>query len=160
MKLFQKSENMAHIHEQIDFVVNVFITYNNKVLLIHHRKLDLWLPVGGHMEVNETPDDALIREIKEEVGIDAQILNVSKIPLDGNIKRNLAIPIYSNVHNVGDHDHCCFFYVCKSSSNKVVSNDEIKNYRWFSKEELNEKIIPKDVRSIALLCFEFMEKKK
>ena len=61
---------MAHIHTepgQIDFVVNVYVVYKNKVLLRFHEKYFLWLSVGGHVELNETPEVAAVREVKEEV---------------------------------------------------------------------------------------------
>ena len=51
-----------------DLVVGGYIFHNNKLLLIHHNKLDLWLPVGGHIDPNEIPDDAIKREAQEEVG--------------------------------------------------------------------------------------------
>ena len=35
---------MAHIHEKIDFTVAIFVVHEEKILLIHHRKLDKWLP--------------------------------------------------------------------------------------------------------------------
>ena len=38
---------MAHIHEKIDFTVAIFVVHEEKILLIHHRKLDKWLPLGG-----------------------------------------------------------------------------------------------------------------
>lgn len=47
-----------------DLVIGAFLIHNNKVLLIHHKKLNLWLPPGGHIEKNETPDDAVKREFK------------------------------------------------------------------------------------------------
>jgi len=140
-------------------VVAGYIIYDNKVLLIHHKKLDLWLPVGGHIEENEVPDDALIREIKEETGLDIEILNQSNLPMEGNIKRSLAIPFYVNVHNVGDHDHCCLFYLCKPKNPEQLKiNKELKDARWFTKEELNQSHIPVDVRNIALRAFEMFEK--
>lgn len=40
-----------------------------RVLLIRHKKLGLWLPVGGEMEPNETPLEAAQRELKEETGL-------------------------------------------------------------------------------------------
>jgi 8-oxo-dGTP pyrophosphatase MutT (NUDIX family) len=38
-------------------------------LLIHHPTLDMWLPVGGHIEPGETPFEAAGRELREEAGI-------------------------------------------------------------------------------------------
>jgi 8-oxo-dGTP diphosphatase len=141
-----------------DLTVGGYIFCKDKVLLIHHRKLDLWLPVGGHIEENETPDQALLREIKEEVGIDVEILNQSDIPIEGNTKCNLATPFYVNVHPVKDHDHCCFFYVCKAiNPEKLQINNELKNFDWFTREDLNKKHVPVDVKNQCIKAFEFMK---
>ena len=55
---------MAHIHEKIDFVSTAFIVHKDKVLLGHHRILNLWLPIGGHIELDEDPITALYPQIK------------------------------------------------------------------------------------------------
>ena len=65
---------MAHIHELIDFVANAFVVYDNKVLLINHKKMKRWLSIGGHIELNENPEEGLFREIKEECGLDVEII--------------------------------------------------------------------------------------
>jgi len=142
-----------------DLVVAGYVTHHDKVLLIHHKKLDLWLPLGGHIEENETPDQALLREIKEEVGIDVEILNRSKLPLEGNIRYNLATPFYVNVHSVGDHDHCCLFYVCKAiNPEQLKINKELKNFDWFSRNDLYKEHVPVDVRTQSLCALELSDK--
>ncbi|MBI4143377.1 NUDIX hydrolase, partial [Candidatus Woesearchaeota archaeon] len=131
---------------RIDFVVAGYIFDKGKVLLIKHKKLGLWLPVGGHINENETPDDALLREVKEETSLDVKILGRNGISSAGNVKKNLAVPFHANVHSVGDHDHCCFFYLCKSlNSKKLKINNELDDFKWFSKKELKSKEIPADV---------------
>ena len=65
---------MPHIHEKIDFTVAIFVVHDGKVLLIHHRKLDKWLPLGGHIELDEDPEQAALREAKEESGLDVELL--------------------------------------------------------------------------------------
>ena len=145
------------MHTQL--TVAGYIIADDKVLLVHHRKLDLWLPPGGHIEQNETPDDALIREIKEETGLDVEILNQSNLPKEGNIKRSCAIPIAANVHNVGDHDHYCLFYLCTPKNKAALNiNKELKDAQWFSQEDLDKPHVPKDVRNIGLKAFEIYEK--
>lgn len=137
-----------------DLVVTGFVFSDNKVLLIHHNKLDLWLPIGGHIEENETFDIALKREIKEETNLDIEILNTPPISLEGNIKMNLATPFYVNVHSVGDHDHCSLFYVCRAlNPGELKINKELKAHAWFSKENLNQEHVPVDVKNIALEAF-------
>ena len=44
MVKIKKYKFMAHIHEKIDFTVAIFVVHEEKILLIHHRKLDKWLP--------------------------------------------------------------------------------------------------------------------
>ena len=44
---------MPHIHDKIDFTVEVFVVYKNKVLLRKHDKYKLWLSVGGHIELED-----------------------------------------------------------------------------------------------------------
>ena len=145
---------------KIDLVVAGYIYDKNKVLLIHHRKLDMWLPVGGHINENETPDDALLREIKEEVGLEVEIINNNKFSMEGGAKKNLAIPFNINLHSAGDHDHCCFFYVCKAiNAGKLkINKNELKDYSWFSKEDLSKDHVPADVREMAMGGFEIIEK--
>lgn len=46
---------MPHIHEKIDFTVEVFIVYNNKVLLRKHDKYGIWLSVDGPMIMTNVP---------------------------------------------------------------------------------------------------------
>ena len=60
---------MPHIHEKIDFTVSLFIVEGERVLLVHHKKLNCWLPIGGHIELEEDPEQAAYREAKEECGL-------------------------------------------------------------------------------------------
>ena len=140
---------------ETQIVVAGYIIHDNKILLIHHRKLDLWLPPGGHIEKDEIPDDALIREIKEEVGLDIELIQQSNLPMKGNIKQSLAVPFAVNVHPVGDHDHCCLFYLCKPKNPEQLKiNKESKDFGWFSKEDLDKPHVPKDVKHLGLKAFE------
>lgn len=66
---------MAHLKpDGTDLVCAAFIVHpkESKVLLVHHKTLDLWLGPGGHIEldtVDASPDAALIREVLEETGL-------------------------------------------------------------------------------------------
>lgn len=41
-----------------------------KIYLGHHIKADDWIPPGGHIEIGESPSDAAIREMKEELNVE------------------------------------------------------------------------------------------
>jgi 8-oxo-dGTP pyrophosphatase MutT (NUDIX family) len=50
-----------------------FLPYDQDKQMIYlgfHKKADDWIPPGGHIESGETPSDAAIREMKEELGVD------------------------------------------------------------------------------------------
>ena len=65
-----------------DFTVAVFVVYAGKVLLHHHAKLGRWLPPGGHIEPDELPDDAAVREVLEETGVVATLVGDRVLDVD------------------------------------------------------------------------------
>ncbi len=144
---------MPHIHEKIDFTVEVFIIYKNKVLLRMHDKHNIWLSVGGHIELDEDPIQAAIREVKEEVGLDIFIPPSKQIPEDENYK-GLTTPKFLGIHNVGDtHKHIVFVYFATSKTDKIV--DSINEHErsktcWVTKEELEKMDLVPNVRFYAL----------
>ncbi len=46
----------------------------NKILLVDHKKAELWLPPGGHVEVDEHPMETVKREAKEELQLEAKFV--------------------------------------------------------------------------------------
>ena len=56
------------------FTVAVFVVWEGNVLLHFHRKLSMWLPPGGHIEQGELPDDAAVREVLEETGLEVELV--------------------------------------------------------------------------------------
>ena len=159
MKLEVRSENK---NMKLDLVATVYIFFDDKVLLIHHKKLNTWLPLGGHIEEDETPDDTVKREVKEEVNLDIEILNQSQISKEGNVVKKLALPFDVDVHNVGNHNHCSFFYIAEAiNPNDLKINNELKNFRWFNKKDLlDENIVPINIKNQAEKAFEIYNKLK
>jgi len=135
---------MPHIHNQIDFTVEVFIVYKNKVLLRKHDKYKKWLSVGGHIELNEDPNEAAVREVKEEVGLD--------IKLDESLRRfrkkdetkELIPPYFLNRNRISNtHEHITFVYFASSKTDKItetIENEKSEDCKWFTLEELEDNI--------------------
>lgn|SRR3989344_1077416 len=147
---------MAHIHEKIDFTVNAFLVYNNTILMVSHKELGIWLPVGGHIELDEDPEEALRREVKEESGIsDFEIVDVNKsrVNLQSDWFRSLPSPLFLDIHKITEsHRHVGLNYVCRALSNKVVLNKkESKDIRWFTLSDLDDAQyeMPENIRYYA-----------
>ncbi len=101
---------MAHIHEKIDFTVAVFVVHDGKILLIHHRKLNKWLPLGGHIELDEDPERAALREAKEESGLEVELLG-ERPPTTSPGTRALIAPRFLDIHRINDtHEHIGLIY--------------------------------------------------
>jgi len=65
---------MPHIHDLIDYTAEIFIVYQHKVLIRLHDKYNLWTCPGGHVELDENPNEAAVREAKEETGLDVVLI--------------------------------------------------------------------------------------
>ena len=101
---------MAHIHEKIDFTVAIFVVHDGKILLIHHRQLDQWLPLGGHIELDEDPEQAALREAKEESGLEVELLG-ERPPTTGPGTRALIAPRFLDIHRINEtHEHIGMIY--------------------------------------------------
>jgi 8-oxo-dGTP pyrophosphatase MutT (NUDIX family) len=154
---------MAHIHEKIDFCSEVFIVYQNKVLLRVHDKYKDWFSVGGHIELDEDPVQAAIREVKEEVGLDIEIIGPNDGPDENDPKNKgykyLIPPRYLGRHPVSDtHEHIAFVYFATSNtgivSESVLDHEKGVETKWFTKEGLeNTEIIP-NIKFYAMKALE------
>ena len=133
---------MPHIHEKVDFTVEVFIVYKNKVLLRKHDKLKFWLSVGGHIELYEDPNQAAVREVMEEVGLKVELYKDPKLELVTLPKyTELIPPQFLNKHNITDiHEHVTLTYFAKSNTDKItLSTTEITDAcKWFTEKELDD----------------------
>ena len=130
---------MAHIHEQIDVAVGALIVHQHRVLFVLHRALKRWLPVGGHVELNEDPIQALEREIREECGLSVEILgDRSTITSPGTTF--LQRPRFLDIHDISPtHRHIGITYIARAQSDAVtLAAGEHDAIRWFSREDLND----------------------
>lgn len=131
---------MAHINEKIDFTVTAYIVYQDKVLLRHHEKYSMWLGPGGHIELDEGPEEAVVREAKEETGLDIEIISEPQKKFDDS-SYDIAMPMVINRHFTDQtHEHIDFMYAARTDSDSVspAEGEEAnpESFRWFSQDEL------------------------
>ena len=130
---------MAHIHEKIDFTVAIFVVHDGQVLLIHHRKLDQWLPLGGHIELDEDPEQAAVREAKEESGLDVALLG-ERPPTTEPGTRALIAPRFLDIHRISaTHEHIGMIYWARpKGGTTTLAGAEHHDIRWCSAADLDQ----------------------
>ena len=143
---------MAHIHEKIDFTVAIFVVHDAKILLIHHRKLDKWLPLGGHIELDEDPEIAALREAREESGLEVELLG-ERPPTTEPGTRALIAPSFLDIHRITDtHEHIGMIYWARPKGGTVqLATDEHHDIRWCSSAEL-DRLQPAMSQAVKWYC--------
>lgn len=136
---------MPHLHYALDYTADVFIVYQNRVLLRIHDKYKIWLQIGGHVELNEDPATAALREVEEEVGLKVKLASASpELPAEYQSKENehhvqLPAPFFLNRHAITPtHDHLSFVFFARAETNEVKPGpgEQQDGWRWFTREEL------------------------
>jgi 8-oxo-dGTP pyrophosphatase MutT (NUDIX family) len=148
---------MPHIHERIDFTVALFIVHQGKVLLVHHRGLNKWLPVGGHIELDEDPEAAALREAREESGLEVELIG-ERPPTTGEGTRALIAPRFLDIHYISDaHEHIGMIYWARlrhaapGAQELTLASAEHHDIRWCSAEDL-EKLAPPLSAAVRWYC--------
>jgi len=116
---------------------------NNKSLLLHwHSKVKAWLPPGGHIEQNEDPVEALIREVLEETGLAVQIVQTGQ-SLDFKYPKQIPSPFTILIENINDnsigkHQHIDMIYFCILTDDQDGFADLNPGWFWVEKEHLDK----------------------
>lgn len=99
-----------------------------KLLLVDHKKAQLWLPAGGHVEVDEHPRITVSRECREELGIEAIFWQDNPLFLTSTITVGLT----------AGHTDVSLWYILQGQENVTLSYDkeEFNSIRWFHLDEI------------------------
>jgi len=105
-------------------VASAVINKENKILIIRRNLepgMNKWALPGGFIELGETPEEAAVRELKEETGIDSNIIHLIGVYLQKS-KR------YGSLLIIG--------YLATAIHGNISVNSEVKEAKFFSKEEI------------------------
>ena len=127
------------------FTATVYIKKDEQVLLIYHKKLRKWLPPGGHIDPNELPTDAAVREAKEETGLHVMLESQDNLTINEANAVSLARPFLCLLEEIPPHgtepahQHIDMVYIGRPIGGEVIHNrDETDGIRWFTREDIHE----------------------
>jgi ADP-ribose pyrophosphatase YjhB (NUDIX family) len=133
-----------------DFTVATFVVWRDRVLLLWHRKLQLWLPPGGHIEQDELPDEAAVREVAEEAGIAVELVGERGVPV--HRPRQLVRPAGIQLEDITpDHQHIDLIYFARPvlAAPDIVGNAESEEIGWFLEADLAPRGVTTEVQTWA-----------
>ncbi len=107
-----------------------FFNAQEHILLCKRCDKDLWNLPGGQVEVGESPWDAALREVKEEIGVTAEIEHLV------------------GVYHKPKTDEVVFQFVGKIRNGTPSTSDEVAEIRYFSTDSLPQNTAPLQVERI------------
>jgi nucleoside triphosphatase len=100
----------------------LIVNREGKIFLMRsHKWRGQYCIPGGHIEVGETIEQAVVREVKEETGLDVYDLEF------------VCFQEFIGDASFWKKRHFIFFdYACRTNSTEVTLNDEAQSYVWAS----------------------------
>jgi RimJ/RimL family protein N-acetyltransferase/8-oxo-dGTP pyrophosphatase MutT (NUDIX family) len=124
--------------------VAIFARHEGRVLLVKHKRLGTWLPVGGEVEAGETPLEAARRELLEETGLEGLFPEVET--LEGAPPGLLGY----EEHLAGKKGlHLNLSFVVDVETRAVVLDDSLAGHVWASLDDGPWSEAPPNVRQLA-----------
>jgi 8-oxo-dGTP diphosphatase len=108
-----------------------------------HRKYHILLPIGGHVELDETPWQAIAHELSEESGYSLDELHILQPPHRIRHLPEVKLhpyPVVLNTHKVSpDHSHSdtAFAFTATTDPQGHIADGESLDLRWLTRQELD-----------------------
>lgn len=130
------------------FAVSGFVLNEaqDKVLMVYHKKLGVWVIPGGHLEPNEYPHEGAKREVLEETGVEVKIVSLTSDNIRVNSEKEFVIPtpmlcLSETIPAKGDkpeHIHLDLIYLAIADENQTLKKQEteVNDVKWMTFDEI------------------------
>ena len=136
--IIKLGDNMDKDYCASAFVINPI---NKKILLVYHNEFERWVQPGGHIEKNETPEEAVSREVWEETGVKIRLLG-ERFPREQDFIRPLGI---QKNRTISGKIHIDIIYpaVPINEIDHIDADNDVQKIGWFTRNELERiKVFP------------------
>lgn len=143
------------------FTVTGFVSHEGRTAL-HWHKFGIWLPPGGHVEADEDPLQAVLREVREETGLDVEVIPAGSRFAYADPPQ-LPAPVTIGVYDItnGDgqlarpHQHIDLIYFTRPVEDDPRLPEDGHRWSWVDAETLHTSTeIKRDVRELGLAAIE------
>ena len=109
---------MPYTHQ---LAVIAYVIRDDKFLLLkRNNEPKVWGPPGGRLEIDENPSEGLLREIREETGLDIEVIGILDV-WHGTYRDSILTSID---------------YIAKCKAGEARLSSEHSGYRWATIDEL------------------------
>ncbi len=152
------------------FTATAFVVRDDSTLLHWHKRLQQWMPPGGHIEPDEDPLEAALREVREETGLAVEVIPAG-VALPFDYPEQLPPPYTILIEDIPGpeepHKHIDLIYFCRPLDGAGQPPIGDKTLRWVHADELRANAalevagcglsvrVPEDVRQLALIAIQF-----
>ncbi len=151
------------------FTATGFVARDGRTLLHWHKRLQQWMPPGGHIEPDEDPVQAVLREIREETGLVCEVISTSAA-LGFSYPEQLPPPYTILIEEIPGpdepHEHIDLIYFCRPVAGAEHAPVNDPTLCWVGERELEANApldvagcgvsvaVPEDVRQLGLIAIE------
>ncbi len=121
------------------FTCTGFVVQDDKTLLLWHPRLRMWVPPGGHLEPNEDPVTAVLREISEETGLTVEVLPLAEtfpFAYPGQIAPPFTILLEDSADAGQPHQHIDLIYFCRPADGASLGPPPGAIVAWVDEDTL------------------------
>lgn len=127
------------------YTATVYVVNDGATLLHSHKRQDLWLPPGGHVDRDELPHEAAVREVGEETGLDINIVSDGQSITSPSSVRRLPEPRHMQLADIDTcegevaHQHIDMVFYARTKDRQIQPWEgevDAGQWEWFDPSEL------------------------